>query len=642
MADAVRLSAEKFREIYEQSFRAWSGIGHDAAEQPGLPHSYLDLQSAFRHYPSFPRNLRLKHVKYARHSQVYATGRSAWGSTKSDCAPGLPSFCQQVEISVVSRSPIPVSVRAASEEEIQWGSWFARGDENYLAVLSLAWAYILSARWVETMPEDVSLVYTSSTADVFTPNAHAAASPDQLNVLVDIGDAGPGEARWWAAILAPGQGWRATMSMGGDAFLAPWSIQLQPACRFLLSTTTDSKNIGTHSAVPPSSSEALRFLGDFCARHNIADQSQAALAAVLLFPSMRTGQGLQLPAPAISGLGDSMGVASPSVLQPKPHGWAQQADDLDRLLTLSCHTRGIRPMLLSSFYDPNIECNAVTPWLQGALAAIAVVARDDPLILARMLMDRQPKVAPLWLGVAVLGLQKDLLKDVGFGYIPVDLHSAAWSGTVQSFIQLPVSDPVVADGRVARADQCRLLYLSRSGSHDRVPICQWRPFGETPLEHTDIEIRNHAECQGHGLRYQGFTWDCVDGGTATQQPLDGDDAWACPSPLLASQPQRSKQAQVIDYGKLDIKKDFVSENATRSIFSWLRVDGFASDEKDIWTHEWFEACESDEEVEMQSKGSSVDMARLSSCVETWVSELPCDGSRSHNRESIPDSGNQIK
>ncbi|KAK4119392.1 hypothetical protein N657DRAFT_674917 [Parathielavia appendiculata] len=597
MADAVRLSTENSQGIYERSFRAWSALYHAAIDQPGLPVSYLDIQSAFRQHPSFPRDLRLEHVKYAKHSHV--------------------------QIGVVSRNPIPLSVAAAPEREMRWASWFARGDQNYLAVLILAWAYVLSARWAEIMPESVSVVYTSSKADDHNPDAPTTPLPDHLSLEVDISDAGPDEARWWAAVLAPGQGWQATMLLGQDTFFAPWSVRLQPGYRFMLSTKSAFRG---DLAVAPSFSEALRFLGNFCVRRNIADQSQAALAAVLLFPSMGTGQGLQLPAFATSRLDGPTGVSS-SVPQQQcqdlncelRHSCVHQGDRLDRLITLSCHIRGIRPMLLSSFYDPRVECNAVAPWLQGALAAIDVVAQDNPLVLGRMLMDRQPKVAPLWLGITVLGLQKRLLQDVGSGLIPIDLHSAVWSGTIQSFIQEPVSDPLVADGQVARADQCRLLFLSRSGSHDRVPVCQWRPFGGTPLEHTDVEVRVHAKCKGHGLRYQGFMWDSVDGKT-TYQPLDAEDAYAYPSPPLIQQTPSFSQVPV-NYGTFDSEEDFVSENATRSIFGWLRVDGYALGEKGIWTHAWLEMSESDEEVEEQSKDSSGNTPKSSSYVETWVSEL---------------------
>ena len=129
---------------------------------------------------------------------------------------------------------------------------------------------------------------------------------------------------------------------------------------------------------------------------------------------MGSGRGLQLPALTT---GRQTRLDSFALQQQSPdfscglrHGWAHPGDDLDRLITLSCHVKGIRPLLLSSFYNPSIDCNAVTPWLKGALAAIDALAQDSPLVLGRMLMDRQPKVAPLWLGATVLGLQKRLLR----------------------------------------------------------------------------------------------------------------------------------------------------------------------------------------------------------------------------------------
>ena len=51
-------------------------------------------------------------------------------------------------------------------------------------------------------------------------------------------------------------------------------------------------SLSPHSA--PSFSDACSYLDKFCVRHKIIDQSHAALAAVLLFPSMGGCQTLQL------------------------------------------------------------------------------------------------------------------------------------------------------------------------------------------------------------------------------------------------------------------------------------------------------------------------------------------------------------
>lgn len=113
---------------------------------------------------------------------------------------------------------------------------------------------------------------------------------------------------------------------------------------------------------------------------------------------MRDGQALQLPALSVSCREEPAQI----ILSPTPYGgigpldgleldWLQGEGHLEKLITLSCHTRGIRSMLLSVFYEYAIECNSVTPWLQGALVAIDSLAREKPLVLGRMFMDRSQK-----------------------------------------------------------------------------------------------------------------------------------------------------------------------------------------------------------------------------------------------------------
>jgi hypothetical protein len=123
--------------------------------------------------------------------------------------------------------------------------------------------------------------------------------------------------------------------------------------------------------------------------------------------------------------------------------------------------------------------------------------------------------------------------------------------------------------------------------------------------------------KGHGMRYWGVAWDCVDGKTA-YQPADGHGVSACQNPPLP-QPNLSLEQDTVDYGSMDSERDFVAENATRSIFGWLRVNGYASDEKDIWNHEWFDMSESDEEI--QSEDGLRDRSKSPSYVEAWIAGL---------------------
>ena len=226
---------------------------------------------------------------------------------------------------------------------------------------------------------------------------------------MDIGDASADEAQWWAFILTQRQGWCATMTFGGETFVSPWTIRLESHQRFVLSTKAASAMLPFPSA--PSFSNASRFLTRFCLRHGIADQSHAALAAVLLFPCMGRGQTLRLPVTPARDRKLPTRTSSHHQNLSFSGDRLVRDNDLDRLLTLSCYTRGLHPVLLSVFYEPSIECNAVSAWLQGSLVAISKLARHAPLLLGRILMDRSPDVSFLWLGVIVLGLQENFLEE---------------------------------------------------------------------------------------------------------------------------------------------------------------------------------------------------------------------------------------
>ncbi|KAK0732159.1 hypothetical protein B0H67DRAFT_640458 [Lasiosphaeris hirsuta] len=79
------------------------------------------------------------------------------------------------------------------------------------------------------------------------------------------------------------------------------------------------------------------------------------------------------------------------------HDWVHEDNHLDRLLTMSCSKLQGR-LLLAGFFNPSLECNNSTPWIQGALGTIATLTQGQSLTRARMLMDRVPEVASLWIG----------------------------------------------------------------------------------------------------------------------------------------------------------------------------------------------------------------------------------------------------
>jgi hypothetical protein len=600
MDNEVRPSNKKFRSVYESGFRTWAHLHSLARNNLKLPTSYLSVQEAFPQHPSFPATALVECNKW----EAFVTASSIWGSSSKvpACNHDLPQFKRPVEIGLTVKDPIPLMLSEMTRENSSYGSWFAN-DDNYLAVLILAWSYILSARWTELMPEICSLEYTQA----FTPYSKAMNNTEQAQntVHIDIDYTDEQEARWWSAILSPGQGWRATMRLEHKTFLAPWSLDLQPNIQFVISVPTQQ----TAALKNPTFLTACEYLTRFCIRHNITDQSQAALAATLLLPSMNGKRMLKLQVPRVS----RSNLLHDHGNDEETHSsQAHQMHCPDRLLMLSCNVAGISPILMSVFFDTRIECNTITPWLQGSMSAVDTLAKNDSCIIGRMCMERSPSVAYLWIGATILNLHKRLLREVRLGLTRFNLESAAWTGTLQSFLQQPVSHPLAENGYVTRADECRLLFLSRSDNHVRCPIVQWKPFGSTPVEDANVEVRLHCDCGGHQLQYKGLLWNNVDGKSSL------DQATLQPTNLPVSPPYDGGKQVLVSYEALNRKRDAVCENATRNILSWLRSDGWARYEKEMSKHPWLQWHTSKSECEDEDEAASDDGVKDLLYVASWV------------------------
>jgi hypothetical protein len=147
-------------------------------------------------------------------------------------------------------------------------------------------------------------------------------------------------------------------------------------------------------------------------------------------------------------------------------------------------------------------------------------------------------------------------------------------------------------------------------------VCQWKPFGKTPVENVDIEVRVHQQCEDHRLQYEGIDWEYEDGNLefllsqkAGSQKMSGK---------TSMQETGDTCTTAICYEGMARDREAISENATRSIFGWLRPDGYAQGEQDIWKHEWFDMSESDEDDIRDDETTSDASARLSPRVESWV------------------------
>ncbi|KAH7115725.1 hypothetical protein EDB81DRAFT_848494 [Dactylonectria macrodidyma] len=510
MNNEIRPSAESYYAAYVNSFKLWSGLRGQARRNPALLPYAISLNDAFSQHPCLRPDTRINHVR----------GFSEWGS-----------------------------------------SWFLLEDRNYVSILMLAWAYVLSARWTELALREGSIIYTDS--QVSAPEYPNEDSHQTSPTSIFIGACSFQEARWWAAVLAPGRG------------------QQNPA-------SSTSVSITSRAA---SSLEAIAFLDKFCYLHELHDQSSAALAAVLLLPSLRGTPSLTLPALKMGGGGleSSCNITSVSSAKAQPGGGdggqrrrhrMPRHQDVDRLLTLSCHVKGLQSILLGVFFEPGVECNKAGLWLQGALHVADSLVATEPWVLGRMLMDRLPEAAPLWLGVTILGLQQRYIRQVGFGQIPTDLNAAAWSGTMQSFIQEPSADHSGGPAWISPED------------HSRAPVCQWAPFGTTAIEQVE-----QSTLVAPANAPKASTSPCIQ-----RRSVDSTIAGRPGSYLRSS------------YQKL----------LMRSIFSWLRPDGYALDEKQIRTYEWLDMPGSDEEEEDEDEDNESEIKSFRH-VSLWIENVEYNG-----------------
>ncbi|AEO59751.1 hypothetical protein MYCTH_2308269 [Thermothelomyces thermophilus ATCC 42464] len=607
MDNAVQPSASTFRDYYAKGYRAWQRLHRKAASSIEFPTNLVDFEHACSRHPYLHSSVKLE-PGY----NYYAKGTSTWRPSNGDGTCDLRPFQRPYSLPVTAHRPIPVSVEPSPE---RFPTWFA-AQESHLGVLTLAWAYVLSARWAEIVPGATGPEYTDSCA-IWKNSGTASADLCARGIPVDIGPASDRAARWWAAILAPHQGWTSGIRHEDRLRPAPWSTNLvQTGRSFLLSRTSTTET--PRNISPPSFRDAAYYISTYSAHHGAEDLSRAAFAAALMLPSAsRFKSTISLPAPQLTT--NYSGRKQPSSWVPTAPPWGDDVHQLDRLLTLSCNNF-TQSLLSSVIFEPGIPCNVCGAWIQGAFAVLdSEPVKANLQVLTFTLMARNPKLGFLWLGATLLGIHNFILQGMRAVLYPVDLTLAGWTDTLMSFIQEPVSDLTdiaLADGAITRADECRLMFLSQSLDHTNPPIVPFQPFGMTALADCNLEVQEHACCGSrHQLSYAGWTWDCRDG------MLPPYEIPSVPEENILHPADEGQEIEV-DYTYMDREKDS-SEGVTRSIFLWLRgTDGFPIAERNIREHEWIDNLyESDEESDSpEGDGRSTAVRRDVGprTIESWI------------------------
>lgn len=576
IADPIIPSLDEVRATFKRGFLEWSSHVQTAAK--AAPRALIDhlrlIETAFPDHPGLPGCIDIKDLR----GSLSATGSSSWAATTASSGhEDLAQFRQSHEITVTTFKPR--TVRLTAEPDSDYSNWFG-GQGCHITILMFAWAYVLSSRWTEIIPGAGPIRYTES---------RPASVPGHEVLAVHLGGVSGDAARWWEAVLAPRQGWLATVNSGSEVLYSPWSIRLPSSPRFRVDYSESAPSTGSTATFRT----ALRYLDDYCVTYDLADQSRAALAAALFLPlDVFSGRCVRLSMPRESKIAPKFAAETPR--REESRGVCSTSQ-LDKLLTLSCNIRGMLPILFSLFFDREVPYNLASPWLQGIFSALDTVS-SDRYMLAGTLTQRDPRLGFLWVGAIVSGCHTQLLRRARHDCMEVDILSAMWTNTLQTFIQLPVTG-LVQFGRIERENECRLLYLGSKSYQCWPPMSPWKPFGSTALEDTDLDVRLHAHCQGHGLKYVGWEWDCWIDGRQTQMAVpasrDASNTYSgSKSHLIAND-----STCTIPYDDMDPDDEGPSWKATLNIFMWLRRDGFPSSEQCIRRHDWLREVLDDDEAE---------------------------------------------
>ncbi|KAI1304707.1 hypothetical protein F5Y03DRAFT_406720 [Xylaria venustula] len=424
MEDALRPNDEAFKAYYEKGYRTWFRIWEEASRASDLPPTYLQFENIYPQHPHLPVGLQ-------GGQSGLVVARTTWVPAQGCC--DLPSFQQLFQLHTTV--PKPVNIDFTNNPGSLFPNWLP--ERSDLSVLVLAWAYALSARWAEIIPRASALEYLEILAPCESELTQEEKDSNPALAVVDIGNASHEAYRWWAAIIAPGQGWKGGIPHECYSLQPPWSVKLESNIRFSLSRTRISETLISSPAA--SFTDAVKYIEEYVALHGASRQNRIAFATALLLP-LASREKIKVTLPLPRTFKRITSGRSPSQFPI----WGEDLHQLDRLLTLSCNSHGMHAVLGSIFYEPNIPSHVCGAWLQGTAALLQSDFVQDLKILASMFSLRSPHLACLWLGAIVTGLHRSFIRNrIGMlgllGFNRIDLHEAAWTGTLHSFIQEPVS-----------------------------------------------------------------------------------------------------------------------------------------------------------------------------------------------------------
>ncbi|KXJ89053.1 hypothetical protein Micbo1qcDRAFT_213360 [Microdochium bolleyi] len=600
MEDSVRPSQASFKAMYERGYQTWAALWDQATtDNDSDPNMFLARQQALPDLSRLPLNLAINRnfVNVAT-----ATGATKWTTAPRNC--GLPSFEHEVNLIVAQQNLTSIVITPDVDLSVRFAAMFGKSS-GHVPVLTLAWAYALSARWAETIPGAQQPIYTDCQAPLSEQNDHPSVEQNTSEtIIVNIGTVSHDAAQWWAAVLSQGYGWTSTIPNNkGMLLYSPWSTQIEPGLGFVISRSIKP---GGQSANRRSASfdEAITYIRCYCRLHGLPQSlSQGALTTASFIPVAKAdNRRIGLPVPRF--IGNQSICVEGSITRDFPDQATPLVRQIDAMITIGCNPQGIKSLLSSVFFEPDVECNICGAWLQGCFAFLDSKRQTaNTILLLRAIINRDPSLGWLWVGAFATGLHVGCLQAGRSGWWKLDLGVAAWFGSHVSFIQEPV--PAFAPGtrEIQRADEGRLMYLCHQPDHTSVPLFPFGPFGSVAVADLDLDVRQHISCgQIHHLEYQGMSWHC-EGGKKVWQGFEGLSRPA--ARYKTKEPLQQRDAHTVNFEDMEYEDDDASQMVTRNIFTWLREqDGFPVAERAIREHEWIDNLRDDDDSPIEGRAVS--------------------------------------
>ncbi|KAK2867796.1 hypothetical protein FQN49_003464 [Arthroderma sp. PD_2] len=451
---------------------------------------------------------------------------------------------------------------------------------------------------------------------------------DAADYVVDLGNASEDAARWWIALLSSGQGWKAIVSRDSDRFhLSPWSVEVDYETNSKVGVKTMQSHTALSKSTPPSSLQALEYLVEFCTLHDTHSQLFAALAVALTLPTHNQYR----ISPSLPLLGGRHAFGELAISSNIPELY----DDLPYYMAMSCHCRAVISSLCGVFWQQDVPCNLVSPWLHPILNEIPDLSSDPSfpaqnVLLAIICAIRCPPLAPLWFGATLSGLSSLIINLAGNGTPPLNPDASAWTGCPQSFMDMPGSGSYYiqtsSDNKIiSRADVWRLLYLPpvvEDGLYyNSPPFSPWYPAGTTTIQNSVIRVQVHQDCPRHQLLYQHWAWH-IQHGSALE-----DSGYRSSSKAGNFHEIKPPLTIDADHQARPLSDQNASENASRMAFAWVSSNGEGHPPEAVYLDPWIRDDSSDGQESLHSSGSldsKIDKDKstdTSAYIQEWINQV---------------------